>query len=70
MSAVQGGLRSEEIARKWHDLAQRRLVHVTELYRSGRWKEYYANQERFERDMRGAIEAVKVWGGFASSPRR
>ena len=65
MPAVQGGPRLDEIARKWHDLAERRLAYFTELYRSGRWKHYYT-QERFALRMLDVIKAAKVWGELAA----
>ena len=32
-------------AQKWRDLAERRRAHFIDLYRSGRWKHYYTNEE-------------------------
>jgi hypothetical protein len=46
MAVVQGGVRFDQIAAKWHALAQRRLAHARELERSGRWKHFYS-EERF-----------------------
>ncbi len=68
MPAVQGGPRFDEIARKWNDLAERRLVYFTELYRSGRWKRYYATQERFALHMLDVIMVAKVWRDLAGRP--
>lgn len=31
----------DDVARKWHALAQRRLAHVEDLRDSGRWRHYY-----------------------------
>jgi hypothetical protein len=31
----------DDVARKWHALAERRLVHVEDLRDSGRWRHYY-----------------------------
>jgi hypothetical protein len=64
MSAKQGGLRLDEIALKWRDLADRRLTYFTELYRCGRWKHYYT-QESFALRMLDVIKAAKVWGELA-----
>ena len=50
----------DEISRKWCDLADRRLVYFTELYRSGRWKHYYT-EESFTVRMRDVIKAAKLW---------
>jgi hypothetical protein len=68
MSAVQGGFRRDETARKWRDLADRRLAYFTELYRSGRWKHYYT-QERFALRMLDVIRAAKLWEDLAGRPR-
>ena len=64
MPAVQGGPRLDEIARKWRDLANRRLAHFTELYRSGRWTHYYT-KEGLTLRMREVIAAAKVWSDLA-----
>jgi uncharacterized repeat protein (TIGR03809 family) len=64
MPAVQGGLRLDEISRKWRDLADRRLAYFTELYRSGRWKHYYS-QDEFVARMRDVVKAAKVWSNLA-----
>lgn len=68
MQTLQGGSRFEEIVRKWHDLAQRRLDYFTELYRSGRWRHYYT-QERFAVRMLDVIRAAKAWSDLAAKPR-
>jgi uncharacterized repeat protein (TIGR03809 family) len=64
MPAVQGGPRLDQIARKWHDLAERQLAYFTELYRSGRWQHYYT-REHFTLLMRDVIRAVKIWRELA-----
>jgi len=64
MSTPQGGHRLDEIARRWRDLADRRLGYFTELYRSGRWKRYYS-EESFAARMRDVIKAVKLWRDLA-----
>jgi hypothetical protein len=69
MPAVQGGPDFDEIARKWSDLAERRLVYFAELYRSGRWKHYYPTQERFALRVLDVIKAAEVWGNLAGRPR-
>ncbi len=68
MPATQGEPRLDEIARKWRDLADRRLAYFTELYRSGRWKHYYT-QERFALRMLDVIKAAKIWGELAERPQ-
>jgi hypothetical protein len=39
-----GTLRTEEIARKWLALAQRRLDHLEELHRTGRYQKFFTEQ--------------------------
>ncbi|MGZ8303720.1 MAG: hypothetical protein ACXW2U_14200, partial [Telluria sp.] len=65
MTAMQGGARFEVIARQWHDLAERRLAHYSELYRSGRWVRYYS-KEHFALRMLEVIKAAKIWRDLAS----
>jgi uncharacterized repeat protein (TIGR03809 family) len=61
---MQGRLRLDELSRKWLDLAERRLAHFIELYRSGRWQHYYT-KESFAVCMRDAIQAVTIWRRLA-----
>jgi len=64
MPEMQGAQKFDEIAHKWHDLAERRLEYFTELYRSGHWTRYYS-REHFALRMRDVIRAVKVWRELA-----
>ncbi len=59
MAAVQGEVRFDKIAEKWHALAQRRLAYIGELARSGRWKWYYA-EEQFKLQRRDAERAAAL----------
>jgi hypothetical protein len=68
MPAVQCGDRFDEIARKWHDLAMRRLRYFAELYYSGRWTHYYT-QEQFSVRMLDVIRAAKAWSDLAGRPQ-
>jgi hypothetical protein len=68
MQTLHGGPIFHEIARKWHDLAERRLAYFIELYRSGRWQHYYT-QERFAVRMLDVIRSAKVWRELAGEPR-
>jgi uncharacterized repeat protein (TIGR03809 family) len=54
----------DDAARKWRDLAERRRAHFVELYRSGRWKHYYSDEE-FAASMRQAIAAAERWVAIA-----
>ena len=66
MPAVHGGQLFDDMARRWHALAERRLAHYDELYRSGRWRHYYASQEQFAFRMLDVIRATKIWAGLAA----
>jgi hypothetical protein len=68
MQVLPGRPDFDQIALKWHDLAQRRLDHYTELYRTGRWQHYYT-QERFAMRMLDVIEAAKRWRELAGVQR-
>ena len=65
MAAVQGGVRFDKIAEKWYALAQRRLSHIRELERSGRWKRYYTD-EQFAAKLQDAERATALWAKLAS----
>lgn len=55
----------DAIVRRWCDLAERRFAHYTDLYRSGRWRHYYATEEQFSAHMLDVIKAVKLWAKLA-----
>jgi uncharacterized repeat protein (TIGR03809 family) len=65
MAAVQDGVRFDKIAEKWYALAQRRLSHIRELERSGRWKRYYTD-EQFAAKLQDAERAAALWAKLAS----
>lgn len=67
MPAIPTAPRLDEIARKWSDLADRRLAYFTELCRSGRWKHYYTPDDFLMR-MRDVIKAAKIWSDLAGRP--
>ena len=52
--------RLDRITRQWCNLAERRLQHYTELYRSGRWRRYYT-EERFVVVMNEVAKSVANW---------
>ena len=59
----------DALARKWHALAERRLLYYGELYTSGRWTRYFDSREQFARHMIGVIKAAKIWGKLAGIKR-
>ena len=66
MAVVQGGVRLDQIAAKWHALAQRRLAHARELERSGRWKHFYS-EERFGLYLRETERVAALWAKLAAT---
>lgn len=48
------------ISRKGLELAERRRAHLVELYKSGRWRRYFDEQEFLART-RDAIREVEFW---------
>ena len=55
-----------EIARQWRGLAERRRAHFIELYRSGRWKRYYDEQE-FLTSVRKVAAEIESWDALAGA---
>jgi hypothetical protein len=55
---------------KWRALSLKRLAHLSELRRSGRWQRFYADQESFEEAVRRAESDAERWKGlaYADSP--
>lgn len=68
MPAAQRAPRLIALSRQWHDLAERRLAYYAELYRSGRWRHYYADREQFAARMLDVIKAAKLWRDLAQAP--
>jgi uncharacterized repeat protein (TIGR03809 family) len=54
----------DQLAQKWRDLADRRREHFVELYRSGRWRRYYT-EEQFLAQMREVVRAAEAWALLA-----
>jgi len=54
----------DDIARKWHALAERRRAHVVELRDSGRWQHYYTWDELLEA-LREAVDTRDTWARLA-----
>src|SRR5260370_32249606 len=53
-----------EIARQWRELAERRRAHFIELYRCGRWRRYYSEQD-FLAFVRNVTDAIEYWDSLA-----
>ncbi len=59
--------RYDDIARKWHDLAERRCVYLAEMRDSGRWRRYYDWDDIVEA-VREAADARDIWARLAGLP--
>jgi uncharacterized repeat protein (TIGR03809 family) len=57
----------DNAARKWRVLAERRQAHFMDLYKTGRWKHYYTD-EQFVARMREAVAAAERWAELAPRP--
>ena len=57
----------ERIALKWRNLAEQRRDHHLDLYKSGRWKHYYTDEE-FLVEMRQAVAIAERWAKIAPRP--
>lgn len=55
---------SDELAQQWQLLAERRRQHLLALYRSGRWRKYYS-EEQMMAQMRELVRAINAWGECA-----
>ena len=55
----------ECIVLKWRDIAERRRDHHLDLYKSGRWKHYYTDEE-FLIEMRQAVAIADRWAVIAT----
>ena len=64
---VLATVRLEAAALKWRALAERRRDHHIELYRTGRWRHYFTDQE-FVTAMRTAVALVERWAKIAPRP--
>ena len=56
----------DQLAQKWRGLAERRSEHFAELYRTGRWRRYYT-EDQFLTQMREAVRAAETWGEIVGS---
>ena len=64
---VQATVKMEAVALKWRALAERRRDHHIDLYKTGRWRHYYTDQE-FLAEMRTAIALAQRWAKIAPRP--
>lgn len=52
--------RPDEVSLRWRSLAERRRTYFVELYKSGRWKQYYT-EEAFLAQMREVVRGAEEW---------
>jgi uncharacterized repeat protein (TIGR03809 family) len=64
---VKATVKLEAIALKWRALAERRRDHHFDLYKTGRWRHYYTDQE-FLDELRIAIALAQRWAKIAPLP--
>jgi uncharacterized repeat protein (TIGR03809 family) len=57
----------DDVARKWHALAERRWAHFVELRDSGRWRRYYTWEQILE-VVREAVDTRDTWARLAGLP--
>ena len=57
----------ERIALKWRNIAEQRRDHHLDLYKSGRWKHYYTDEE-FLVELRQAVAIADRWAMIAPRP--
>ncbi|HET9902879.1 MAG TPA: TIGR03809 family protein [Xanthobacteraceae bacterium] len=71
MSETDRRRQPEEIARQWRALAERRREQLLSLYRSGRWRRYYT-EEQITAQMRDLVRVINAWDamgcGGSSAP--
>ncbi|MBN8920992.1 MAG: TIGR03809 family protein [Rhizobiales bacterium] len=60
MTEASGGRRPVDIARQWRSLAERRREHLLSLYRSGRWRKYYSEDQMIAQ-MRDLVRTINAW---------
>lgn len=58
---------TEHLARQWRALAERRRRALLEIYRSGRWRRYYT-EEQLTALMRDAERDIGRWRELAGEP--
>lgn len=70
MSAEHRGHLLEEAALRWHHLAERRLAYYTDLFLTGRWRRYYADERAFALRMMDVVKAARAWARIARGQSR
>lgn len=63
MSETLAPRKPVELARRLQSLAERRRQHLLELYRTGRWRRYYLEDELMAQ-VRDCARDMEWWGGL------
>ena len=59
--------KGSDVARRWQILAERRRNHLLELYRTGRWRRYYS-EDQLMAEMRDAVREIRGWTAIGRGP--
>ena len=68
MTHRQGVVFGRDMMLRWLALAEQRLRHLTELFESGRWRQFYS-ERAFLENIREAKWAVEVWHDLSTGAR-
>jgi len=63
--AVRDGAIGRDIAARWCTLAEQRLVHLSEMFETGRWRRYHS-EIAFLENIQEAKRAVQTWRALAT----
>lgn len=55
------GTKQKAVARKWRDLARRRLKHLLEMQRSGRWQSLFKDEAALLEQIEDAKRQIASW---------
>lgn len=61
------GSETEDLARKWQALAERRAKYLLDIHRSGRWQRYFT-EEQLTAQMRETLRAIERWSAMSGKP--
>lgn len=64
---VSATVKMERAALKWRALAEKRRAHLIEMYKTGRWRHYY-DEQNFLAEMRKSIAIAQRWAKIAPLP--
>ena len=67
MSQERGPRSARDINKHWQSLAERRRLHLLDLYRSGRWRRYYT-EDQIRSQMREVMRAIEGWSALTGQP--